>query len=382
MKRKLLILPLLGAFLFGCAKNASDDLGENPQGLAFYLQDDGTYGVGVGNAFCLTNIEVPSTYKGKPVTKVIEYGFSHLNTVFGQEASRFKNVTLPESIKEIGDEAFQSTTIETIKLPKSLKKVGENCFWNTPIKKIEYASKLDSFKKIKFGERWVNYDCNVSFKFADQNRDLNSFKRGLDLSLETHLLEYNAQKVSIDDEILVSYNTEELERYIYVSELYEDFLNLNKNNTKKINFTCENEDNTVLTISHNDELSTGFQINLLSLGETNVTVRTNVYEKTFKIKVVEAIECDLATLESYFETDKRVRFYDLFSVEGYASISGYWVLIKKTLDSEPVFRIGYTEELTDIEENMHLRVVGQPLTDIFGSNRAPYFNHANITILE
>ncbi len=38
--------------------SASD---ENPQGLDFFLKDDGTYAVGIGNALYLTKIQIPAT---------------------------------------------------------------------------------------------------------------------------------------------------------------------------------------------------------------------------------------------------------------------------------------------------------------------------------
>ena len=48
---------------------------ENPQQLAFYPLDDGTYGVGVGYATELSSIIIPEIYQGKQVTKIVDSGF-------------------------------------------------------------------------------------------------------------------------------------------------------------------------------------------------------------------------------------------------------------------------------------------------------------------
>lgn len=45
---------------------------ENPLGLDFYVLDDGTYGVAVGKAKYLSNVEIPSTYNGKTVSIVLK----------------------------------------------------------------------------------------------------------------------------------------------------------------------------------------------------------------------------------------------------------------------------------------------------------------------
>ena len=44
----------------GSSDSVSD---ENPQGLAFYLKDDGTYAVEIGYAKYLSKIVIPATYK-------------------------------------------------------------------------------------------------------------------------------------------------------------------------------------------------------------------------------------------------------------------------------------------------------------------------------
>ena len=97
--------------------NGSSD--ENPQGLAFYLKDDGTYAVEIGYAKYLSKIEIPATYKGKPVTEVGKFSDgTTLNTIL-------KEITIPDSVTSIGDMAFSNCTSLT-----SIKYRGTEEQWN------------------------------------------------------------------------------------------------------------------------------------------------------------------------------------------------------------------------------------------------------------
>ncbi len=58
---------------------------ENAEEFDFYLMDDGTYGVKAGNAGYLTELTIPSTYKGKKVTKVLDYFFGEAARVATQK---------------------------------------------------------------------------------------------------------------------------------------------------------------------------------------------------------------------------------------------------------------------------------------------------------
>ena len=67
---------------------------ENPQGLDFYLMDNGSYAVAIGNAKYLSKVVIPSTYLGKPVVEIAYDGFKeckngkHLQTVCPQASAQ------------------------------------------------------------------------------------------------------------------------------------------------------------------------------------------------------------------------------------------------------------------------------------------------------
>lgn len=81
--------------------NVGSATAENAQGLDFYLKDDGTYAVAIGNAKYLSEIVIPETYLGKAVTEIADYGFNS-----AQNLKNLKKVTIPDSVISIGSEAF------------------------------------------------------------------------------------------------------------------------------------------------------------------------------------------------------------------------------------------------------------------------------------
>ena len=96
---------------------------ENPQGLDFYLKDDGTYAVAVGNAKYLSHIEIPELYCGKPVTEIAYDGF--------KGAQNLKSVSIPNSITSIGDSAFSNcSSLTSITIPDGVTSIGHYMFLN------------------------------------------------------------------------------------------------------------------------------------------------------------------------------------------------------------------------------------------------------------
>lgn len=67
-------------------------------------------------------IIIPSEYNGLPVTG-IDNAFQNDKTI--------KNIVLPETLKNINDNAFRNTNLETINLPSSLETIGNYAFTNT-----------------------------------------------------------------------------------------------------------------------------------------------------------------------------------------------------------------------------------------------------------
>lgn len=67
-------------------------------GLAYTLTDEGTYSVYADSATELTEIVIPTTYNGKPVTKIADNGFTI--------CVNLKTVSIPGSVTSIGNYAL------------------------------------------------------------------------------------------------------------------------------------------------------------------------------------------------------------------------------------------------------------------------------------
>lgn len=109
---------------------SNDVVDENPHGLQFYIQDDGTYFVACGEAIYLSSIVIPATYKGGAVVGM-------LGTVNGAFAycSSLSTITIPASMTSIGPESFR------------------NC---TSLTTINYEGTMEQWNAIELGKGWKN----------------------------------------------------------------------------------------------------------------------------------------------------------------------------------------------------------------------------------
>ena len=88
--------------------------------LEFELLADDTYGVRAGDNFRLTDVVIPSTYNGIPVTQILPKGFMKCD---------LQSISIPDSITTIGEIAFQGCSgLTTIELPDSVTNIGELAF--------------------------------------------------------------------------------------------------------------------------------------------------------------------------------------------------------------------------------------------------------------
>ena len=122
---------------------------ENEECLAFYLQDDNTYSVKIGEATNLTSITIPSTYKGKEVkisanfnsdangltmesnfkNIIVSDGVTCISSKAFYNCTNLVSITLPTSINSIEDEAFSGcSALETISIPSTVTKIGSSVF--------------------------------------------------------------------------------------------------------------------------------------------------------------------------------------------------------------------------------------------------------------
>ena len=87
--------------------------------LAFTLINNGTeYSVSIGT-LSAAEVVIPATYEGLPVTMIGYKGFYK-----GYYDSKITGITIPDSVTEIGDEAFWGCELKEIIIPDSVIKMG------------------------------------------------------------------------------------------------------------------------------------------------------------------------------------------------------------------------------------------------------------------
>ena len=88
--------------------------------LNYYPLDDGTYAVDGGKSIYLSDIVIPGEYNGRPVTVIADNGFV--------ECQNLKSITLPDTIKVIGKNAFWTCDLRNINIPNGIQTIGEDAF--------------------------------------------------------------------------------------------------------------------------------------------------------------------------------------------------------------------------------------------------------------
>ncbi len=120
------------------------------EGLEYELSADGTeYAViGLGTAI-ETDIVIPNTYEGKPVTSIGSQAF------FGCES--LTSINIPDSVTSIGHRAFAGcSSLTSINIPDSVTSIGYRAFYGcTQLMKIENV--------VSYVGKWaVDCDTNVT----------------------------------------------------------------------------------------------------------------------------------------------------------------------------------------------------------------------------
>jgi hypothetical protein len=115
--------------------------------FTFTLLEDDTYSI---KATDVTNIPaevvLPTTYEGKPVTKIEDYAFldADMSTVtINNTCTTLKRIVIPESYTYIGDGAFfKCENLEIVEMTSSITEIGDGAFQQTAIKSIFIPSSV------------------------------------------------------------------------------------------------------------------------------------------------------------------------------------------------------------------------------------------------
>ena len=129
------------------------------KGLEFKLISDGTAYSVIGIGTCTdTDIVIPATYNGLPVTEISFSAF---------ESTEITGVYVPSSVKTIKRHAFAYCEyLETITLSEGLQTIKEYAFASTAIKSITLPASLELVEAFAF-----EYTLLESIEVADGNRN-------------------------------------------------------------------------------------------------------------------------------------------------------------------------------------------------------------------
>ncbi len=145
---------------------------ESESSLSFYELDDGTYGVGSSDKTrYLTKITIPSTYKGKKVTQIVDQAFL--------AQSQLESVEIPASVTKIGEQAFAySENLNGVTYDGkavSLYSVYKYTYTDMPVEIADYAFDYTGFEQLSFEDSWDG-DTLVDVKYLNPSDDVVSVK--------------------------------------------------------------------------------------------------------------------------------------------------------------------------------------------------------------
>ena len=116
-------IPTKASELINDSKYVTEDVinGKYSKGLAYSLENDGTYAVsGIGTCTDI-NIVIPSVVDGYRVTKIAPDAFKDSATII--------SIIIPDSVTSIGGYAFEScTSLKSIDIPNSVTTIGDRVF--------------------------------------------------------------------------------------------------------------------------------------------------------------------------------------------------------------------------------------------------------------
>ncbi|MDE6579745.1 MAG: leucine-rich repeat domain-containing protein, partial [Ruminiclostridium sp.] len=91
----------------------------------------------------VTDVEIPSEYKGKPVIRIGSSAFSY--------SDHLRSVKLPDTIEDIGLKTFYDCKkLKTAELPRSLKRIGMLAFFGSGLQSVKLPDGLEKIEKSAF----------------------------------------------------------------------------------------------------------------------------------------------------------------------------------------------------------------------------------------
>ena len=118
---------------------------KDSEGLSYELNEDeiGYTVVGIGT-YTYTELDIPTTYNGLPVTSIDKFAF--------RDCTKLTSITIPNSVTSIGEDAFMSCSrLSSIIIPDSVTSIGNYAFYScTRLTSIEIPNSVTSIGRTAF----------------------------------------------------------------------------------------------------------------------------------------------------------------------------------------------------------------------------------------
>ncbi len=143
--------------------------GENPdgelkptEGLAYTLIDNGAAWAvsGIGTA-TTTDIVIPATYEGKPVTVIGKGAFASSGT--SGDRGKVTSVVIPSSIVTIEEEAFLVCPLISVNIPEGVKHIGVGAFAGSEtLREVQIPASVETIGEEAFAENALLQNVTIA----------------------------------------------------------------------------------------------------------------------------------------------------------------------------------------------------------------------------
>jgi len=110
----------------------------------YTLYDGDTTAAITGYTGIDTDITIPSTIAGKPVTRIGSNAFVDKTTIH--------SVIIPDSVLRIESGAFQNSTLTAVDLGEGVTYIGQHAFYSTELATVTIPSSLETIDKYAFAD--------------------------------------------------------------------------------------------------------------------------------------------------------------------------------------------------------------------------------------
>ena len=180
MKKKILIGVIVGAVLaaaiiIGAVLLLDENKNREKGELEFALNEDGeSYSVVGLGTYSNTDVVIPDTYKGKPVTKIADRAFDAIprevvGNVSLNDCAKITGIMIPDSVTSIGDDAFSACeSLTKIEIPNSVTSIGNSAFsLCTSLRSIDIPNSVTNIGYSAF--RFCGSLTNINVDTNNQN---------------------------------------------------------------------------------------------------------------------------------------------------------------------------------------------------------------------